>query len=370
MESAPRTYLPLRQVNWLLVLAFIAGNTLCLFAYRQLEFVATGLSRPALLTLLEEVVGGLAGFCVFPLIYLVAIRFPLRSPRWRRYLLVHLLAVCLISLVHTTLIAIFRVIVFPVFGFGGVSYGYMPARYPMEFAHLFIYYWVMVSLIYLFHEIRFAREREVSQAKLEASLSAAQLQNLRLQLEPHFLFNALNAISAAIYEDPRVADEMIGRLSDLLRQLLKDERAQLVPLNRELDLLGLYIGIMQARFEHRLRFTTEIVDDVRCASVPQFLLQPLIENAIHHGMDPITFEVDIQLTAHRTSDGRLLLTVKDKGPGLDPEIPLREGIGVRNTRERLAHLYGDHQTFSIENARGGSGALVTLLLPYSESGAL
>ncbi len=367
MESAPRTYLPLRQVSWLLVFAFIAANTVCLFAYRQLDFVANGMNRPAALTFLEEAAGGLAGFCVFPVIYLVAIRFPLLSSHWRRYFLIHLGAVCLISIVHTTLIAIFRTAFFPLFGFSHISYGYMPARYPMEFAHLFIYYWVAVSLIYLFHEIRFAREREVRQAKLEASLSAAQLQNLRLQLEPHFLFNALNAISAAIYENPRVADEMIGRLSELLRQLLKSERAQLVPLNRELDLLDLYIRIMQARFEHRLRFTTEILEDVRGASVPQFLLQPLIENAIHHGMDPVTFDVDIQLTACRTPAGQLLLTVKDNGPGLDPEIPLREGIGVRNTRERLAHLYGDHQTFSIENARGGSGALITLLLPYSES---
>ena len=112
-----------------------------------------------------------------------------------------LAAVCVISVLHTTLIAIVRVIFFPLLGFGNESYGNMVARYPMEFSHFFIYYWFFAGLIYLFHEVRYAREREVRQAKLERSLAETQLQNLRLQLEPHFLFNALNAISAALYED-------------------------------------------------------------------------------------------------------------------------------------------------------------------------
>lgn len=364
MESSPRTYLPLRQISWRLVVALITANTLCLFVYRQLDHVANGIGYPPLLTFLEETAGGLAGICVFPFVYLAAVRFPLLSPRWPRHLAIHLLAVCVISVVHTTLIATFRAILFPLFGFGDVSYGYLPVRYPMEFAHLFIYYWVTVSLIYLFHEIRFAREREVHQAKLQASLAEAQLQNLRLQLEPHFLFNALNAISAAIYEDPRVADEMVGRLSELLRQLLKSERSQLVPLERELTLLQLYVRIMEARFEHRLHFSVDIPEDVRRASVPQFILQPLVENAIRHGMDPVTFMAKIEVSARIEAD-RLLLTVKDNGPGLDSTVPLREGIGLRNTRERLSRLYRDRQRFSLENANGG-GALATLLLPYTE----
>ena len=183
--------MPLRKLKWRWVLGVFGTIFICLSFYRQLDFVANGQHRRPLLTFAEEGAGVLAGFAVFPLAYLVAIRFPLVSQRWRRNLLAHLAAVCLISVVHTTIIVIIRASVFPLIGLGNDSYGSIPVRYPMEFAHFFIFYWVGVSLVSLFHEVRFARERELQQAKLEASLAEARLQNLRLQLEPHFLFNTL-----------------------------------------------------------------------------------------------------------------------------------------------------------------------------------
>jgi two-component system, LytTR family, sensor kinase len=343
--------------------AVLFVNTICLFFYRQLDYVANAERYPPLLTFLEEAVGGLAGMAVFPLMYLAATRFPLLSPEWRRNLVAQLVSVCLISLVHTSLIAVFRIIFFPLFGFGNVSYGSLPVRYPMEFAHLFIYYWVTVSLVYLFHEVRFAREREVRQARLEASLSEAQLQNLRLQLEPHFLFNALNAISAAIYEDPRVADEMVGRLSELLRQLLKNERSQEITLTREIELLQLYTRVMEARYEHRLRITFDIAEEMNRALVPQLILQPLVENAIRHGMDPVTFKVEVEIRARR--DGEFLsLSVRDRGSAIAGALEIAEGIGLRNTKERLNRLYGGRQKFSIRNAEE-KGVLVELQFPFS-----
>ncbi len=351
----------MRRIDWRIVIGVFVLNTICLFFYRQLDFVAYGIHRPALLTFLEEGVGGLAGFVIFPLAYLLCTRFPLVSPAWPRNLLAQLAGLCLISVVHTTLIALFRAVLFPLFGFGTESYGSLPVRYPMEFAHLFIYYWLGVCLIYFFHEIRFARERELRQAHLETSLAEAQLQNLRLQLEPHFLFNALNAISAAIYEDPRVADEMIGRLSELLRHLLTREPAQQVSLTQEIETLQLYLRVMQARFEHRLKVTIDVDDEVRHALVPQLLLQPLVENAIRHGMDPVTFEVDIAIAARRTGE-TVSLAVSDHGPGLDPVTPLREGLGLRNTRERLERLYHQQQNLSIRNAT--VGAIVELQFPF------
>jgi two-component system, LytTR family, sensor kinase len=196
------------------VVGLITLNTFCLFVYRQLDFAAYHLPRSPLLTFSEEAAGGLAGLFVFPLIYLAAIRFPLISKHWRRNLLIHVVALCVISVAHTTAIAVIRAITFPLLGFGNESYGYLPVRYPMEGAHLFIYYCMGLAFVYLFHEIRFTRERELQQARLEGHLAEAQLENLRLQLEPHFLFNALNAISAALYENPRIADEMIGRCSN------------------------------------------------------------------------------------------------------------------------------------------------------------
>ncbi len=345
------------------MIGLLAVNTICLTVYRQLDYVANGEHYPALLTFLEETVGAMAGLSVFPLVYLVAIRFPLLSDRWRRNLVIHLFAVCAISVAHTSLIVIYRLLVFPLFGFAHVSYGYLPVRYPMEFAHLFIYYWVAIVCIYLFHEIRFAQEREIRQAKLEAGLAEAQLQNLRLQIEPHFLFNALNAISAAIYENPRAADEMVGRLSELLRQLLKSERSQRVTLRREVELLQLYLRVMETRYEHRLHVAIEIEDDAGSALVPQLILQPLVENAIRHGMDPVSFKADVTVAVRRIGND-LALTVRDGGSGFDSTNPPPEGIGLRNTKERLERLFGSRQSFKLENVSEGPGAQVEIRLPF------
>ena len=354
--------MPLKRIDWRIVAGLIALNTICLIAYRQFDFVAAGEHRSLWLTAAEETVGGLAGFLVFPLVYLAAIHFPLISRHWRRNLLAHLASLCAISIVHTTLIALLHAITFPLLGFGSETYGYLPARYPMEFSHLFIYYWVAIAAIYLFHEVRFARERELRQAKLETSLAEAQLQNLRLQLEPHFLFNALNAISAAIYENPQVADEMIGRLGELLRRVLKDDRSQLIPLDRELETLQLYTRIMEVRLEDRLAVDVDVEPGTERALVPQLILQPLIENSIRHGMDS-NFEVRIVIQAQREGDS-LKLSVRDHGLGIDGSKPLNKGIGLRNTAERLQRLYGPQQSFEIRNAADG-GAITEIRVPLA-----
>ncbi len=360
----PRPYIDLRKIDWRIVAGLFALNTICLFSYRQLGYLTYFEHRSPLLTFLEEASGGLAGLAVFPLIYLVAIRFPLLSAKWRINLLVHLIAVCVISLIHTSLIALLHIFLFPLFGFRHESFGYLPDRYPMEFSHLFIYYWVIISLIYFFHEVRFAREREVRQAKLENNLAQAQLQNLRLQLEPHFLFNALNAISTTLYEDPRVADEMIGRLGELLRQLLKEDRSQLVPLAREIQLLQLYTRVMEARLEDRLAVRIDVDAVVEGALVPQLILQPLVENAIRHGMDS-NFKALVEIHAYQMKSS-VCLTVRDHGDGLHDSKPLAMGIGLRNTVERLQGLYGIDQSFEIRNAEGG-GAIVEICLPLQTS---
>ena len=361
MESLPRTYVPLSKVSWRVVLSFFAIVLICLFVYRQLDYVANGVHRPPLLTFLEEFVGCLAGFAVFPLCYSVVIRFPLPSSQWRRNLCIQLGALCLISVLHTTLIALLRALILPAFGYANNSYGYLPVRYPMEFAHLFIFYWAGASLTYLFHEIRFARQQEIHQAQLRANLAEAQLRNLRLQLEPHFLFNALNAISAAIYEDPAAADQMICRLADLLRHLVKNDQGQEVSLQQELENLELYVEIMQARLEQRLRFNMTVAEDAAKALVPQLVLQPLVENAIRHGMDPLTFAVDIAVSIHRRSDV-LHITIWDAGPGIDT-IRTTTGVGLRNTKDRLRALYGENYKFEIRNAPD-RGAIVEIQLPF------
>ncbi len=312
--------------------------------------------------MIEEASGVIAALVVFPFWYTIAIRFPLVRGGWRRFLPIHFAALIAGSLIMTTLMALQRPPIFWLLGLGKYHYGYMPVRYVMEFANHVIFYWMGMAAIYLFHSIRFARQRELTEAHLQARLAEAQLHNLRLQLEPHFLFNALNAISASVYESPAVADEMIGRLSELLRHLLKNDRAQEVALERELEILNLYTRIMQARWEDRLHIAIEVDPAVRAALVPQLLLQPLVENAIRYGLSPETQTVEVHITAAR-SNGDLCLAIRDWGPGFTGVGQTNSGIGLRNTADRLSHLYGKHHQFRFGNA-GSGGALIEVSIPF------
>lgn len=367
MKAVSRAYLPLRELDWRLTLAIFAVLFISFFAYRYLEQLAIGGNYPPLAIFLEEVSGIVAGVLIFPIAYWTAIRYPLLSEAWRRNLTIHCFAVCAISFLITNLMWLQRLLLFPLFGLGSYDYGYMPVRYPMEFAKHFTLYWFGIGLIYLLHEVRFAREREVHQAKLETSLAEAQAQNLRLQLEPHFLFNTLNAISAAVYEDPQKADKMICGLSELLRRLLSKNSSLEIPLSTELELLDLYTNVMKARLEHRFKLQLQIDDAAKQALVPQLLLQPLLENAIRHGMNPHTFQIDVSLSAC-LEDGHVHLIVRDSGPGFPPRQD-KGGIGLVNTRERLAGLYGDEGNFTLGNAPDG-GAIVEISLPFRAEHAL
>jgi two-component system, LytTR family, sensor kinase len=361
VKAVSRTYLPLRELDWRLIFAIFVILFVSFFAYRYLEQLAIGGDYPPLAIILEELSGIVAALLLFPLIYWIAVRFPLLSPTWQRNLPIHFLNVCFVSFLSTNLMWIQRIVLFPLFGLGHYDYGYMPVRYPMEFAKHFVFYWFGVGLIYLLHEVRFAREREVRQAKLEASLAEAQAQNLRLQLEPHFLFNTLNAISAAVYEDPQAADKMICGLSEMLRRLLSKNSSLEVPLSTELELLTLYTDIMKARLEHRFQLELHVDEVVKQALVPQLLLQPLLENAIRHGVNPHTFSIDISLSAYLDGN-RVHLIIRDNGPGF-PSRQNKAGIGLSNTRDRLAALYGDEASFTLDNAPDG-GAIAKISLPF------
>ena len=361
MNAVPRAYLPLHQLNWRVLLAIFAALFASNFFYKYLEQVATGGNHPPLAIILEEFSGIIAALLLFPFIYWIAIRFPLLPATWQRNLPIHLFTVCFFSFLSTNLMWVQRLALFPLFGLGHYDYGYMPVRYLMEFAKHFVFYWFGVGLIYLIHEVRFAGERELQQAKLETSLAEAQAQNLRLQLEPHFLFNTLNAISAAVYDDPQKADKMICGLSEMLRRLLNKNSSLEIPLSTELELLDLYANVMKARLEHRFKLQLQIDDAAKKALVPQLLLQPLLENAIRHGANPHTFQIDVSLSAC-LEDGHVHLTVRDNGPG----FPLQAsggGVGLCNTRERLAGLYGDEGSFTLGNAPSG-GAMVQISLPF------
>ncbi len=179
-------------------------------------------------------------------------------------------------------------------------------------------------------------------------LARAELQHLKAQLQPHFLFNALNAISSSVHLHPDLAVQMIARLSTLLRHALQQVGAQDVPLEEELVVVAAYVELEQLRFEERLRVEWQVASDVRSALVPHLLLQPLVENAIKHGLAPQRDGGTIRLAAMRAGD-RLRLVVADDGVGLPPEAPDARGIGLTNVRERLRQLYGAAHLFSLRS---------------------
>jgi two-component system LytT family sensor kinase len=195
--------------------------------------------------------------------------------------------------------------------------------------------------------------------ELERRLAVVESRSLGAQLTPHFLCNSLQAVSALLNRDPRAADAMIVALSDLLRMALGGSGAADAPLSRELALVARYVDVMRFRFGRELRLAVDATREARAAIVPHLLLQPLVENAIVHGLQDRGGEV--RVSAHRQGD-TLRCTVRDKGRGFGPG-PLVEGIGLAATRSRLRTLYGDRQSVDLAEGPDG-GVVVTLTLPY------
>jgi LytS/YehU family sensor histidine kinase len=226
-------------------------------------------------------------------------------------------------------------------------------------------YWSLVGVCQAITSFRISQERERHAAELEARLTSAQLQALRMQLNPHFLFNTLNSIATLVYVNPRAADEMLGDLSELLRRSLDSMEEQEIPLAQELDFIGAYLGIEQKRFGERLRVEQRVPAELMKALVPALILQPLVENAIRHGIEPRRGPGLISIEA-KQEDKHLHLIVRDDGRGLPPgrsDHPRRRGIGLANTQARLQGLYGHHQSFSLRRAEP-QGCRVDIHLPF------
>jgi signal transduction histidine kinase len=212
-----------------------------------------------------------------------------------------------------------------------------------------------------------ARRRALRSAfdheRLRTQVAEQRLIALTGQLHPHFLFNTLQGISTLIHRDPEAADEMLAKLSDLLRDLLRHRDHVLVPLSDELRYARTYLEIAQLRFADRLSFQIDVAAALDQASVPLFILQPLVENALAHGIGGRTRGGRVVVTACRDGD-QLRLEVADDGAGLTTSAMLREGIGLSNTRERLRASFGEDQHFSLDPATGG-GAVARITIPYS-----
>jgi signal transduction histidine kinase len=294
-----------------------------------------------------------------PIAYVLARRFPLNRQRFGRNLIVHFLGSLLLCFGWATL---------------GLLLGLILDRYPAQDNLLRGYVsWLLTSLpwsvfmyftvlgcVYAFTYYREARERETREARLAAQLSEAKLSALRMQLHPHFLFNSLNAITVLV-RDQRTheASDMLELLSRLLRQVLQTEQGEFVTLNQELQFIEQYLSIEQVRFSDRLQVRWSIDESVRGALVPVFILQPLVENAVRHGIAKRVENGTIEIVA--LPEGTwLVLRVIDNGPGHEPTT--ETGVGLANTRLRLQTLFGDQAELQLLPAPDG-GTIVTVRLP-------
>jgi two-component system, LytTR family, sensor kinase len=358
--------LPLAK-TWSIIFLIYTGIAILLTGYRYLDDLSR--NRPGTLAIrsLEEISGVYTAFVLLPLVFWAADLYLFRAKRLNWFLIVfwHIVAGVAFSLAHTSLMAITRQIISPLIGLGPYDYGIMFYRYPMELSNDLVGFTSIVCLYYYFRKFRLAQAQELAAAQLKTKLAEAQLENLRLQLQPHFLFNTLNTISSVMYEDVKAADQMVTQLSDLLRLTLRASRTHEIPLADELQITRLYLDLMQKRYEEKLRVRYAIDSALSDALVPQLILQPLLENSLRHGMKASGEAIDISIDVHRDDRG-LVLKISDTGVGFsssDPNAVLGRGVGLVNIRDRLAQLYGDAQNFSMAN-RAEGGAQITLRLPY------
>lgn len=313
--------------------------------------------------------------CFAPLILWLGQRFSLDRVTWPRTLSVHLLAFLVLVAIHTAIGILLTIYIEP---FDEMGRPYPPfvehflKRVTGNFSSDLLIYVIILGIGYAFDYYRKYRERETLAAQLEAKLAQAQLQSLKMQLHPHFLFNTLNAIAGLVRDkENKAAVNMLVGLSTLLRHALESAGRQEVSLREELDFLELYFDIQQMRFSDRLRVEMKIEPETLDARVPNLILQPLVENAVRHGVAPRLSAGVIGISARR-ENGSLQLRVYDDGPGLTSGWTLEQskGIGLSNTRARLQQLYGPEHRFIVRNRKeGGVEALISLPLRLSSKEA-
>lgn len=290
-----------------------------------------------------------------PLLLWLGVRFPLERNRLLRNLGIHLLLSGPVALAHIVLLQIVTTVLLT------WSHSYQS---PVPLQALLVglgatdimVYWGIVAVSQAVNYFRKYQEREFR-------LAQAQLQALRMQLHPHFLFNTLNAIAELVYSDPKAADRCILSVSELLRFSLESHRTQEVTLKEELDFLEKYLEIQQTLMRDRLRVRLNVEPETLDASVPNMLLQPLVENAIKHGISPRAEGGNIEVYARRL-DGKLYVEITDDGLGMN-EQPDGSGVGLVNTRERLKHLYGHAHDFNLSSFPG-RGVTIRISLPFRE----
>lgn len=345
------------------------GLALCLAlldaVHTQAGLAAQGSARDWSTTLVLSAIFWLSYAAFLPPILFVADRYPIELRR-PRTLLIHLATALAFTYVHiltiSYLMAPFRPTpeeLVPLIG----------RLLRLNFGINFLTYWAIVGGMYAHRYYKESRRRELAAARLEASLAAARLEALRAKLDPHFLFNALNAISVlALTRKHKAVVETIARLSDLLRVSLDDSRPQHIPLAEELRFIDGYLDLLRLRFGDRMIVERRVAEESLDALVPTMILQPVVENAVMHGVAARCEDGHVAIEAERV-DGRLRLRVIDNGPGFAARVPVDLGIGLGNTQARLTQSYGAACSLELSDATAG-GAVVTITLPFVVAGEL
>ncbi|MFO1500499.1 MAG: histidine kinase [Verrucomicrobiota bacterium] len=354
--------IPRRSVRWLLLA--VLWTAIGLSFATQFYISSSRLGRPV--SWWYAVSYALLDWYVFALLSIPVVglsrHYPIDRQKWPVSVTVHLVA----SGAFSFAFIVIRAWVAQAQGWlGNQPTGFFDAFQPLllkSFHFNLLIYWVILAVGHAFKYYRESQDRELRTSELERHLAQARLHALQMQLNPHFLFNTLHAISSLMHKDVELADRMIARLSDLLRYALESTHAQEVPLRQELAFLDRYLEIEQTRFGDRLLVKKQIDPGALNFQVPNLILQPLVENAIRHGIEPHARPGEITLSAQR-GDGTLHLEVRDNGGGLLQGIEaLDEGVGLSNTRARLAELYGSQYRFDLRNAEQG-GFVVGLTIP-------
>ncbi|HJP93224.1 MAG TPA: histidine kinase [Pyrinomonadaceae bacterium] len=303
-----------------------------------------------------------------PAMIWLARKYSLVGETWKRSLLVHLPAFLFISAVHSAVATVITLSIKPFDNMGSSPLAFWPrflSRMKGSFGPDQLIYAGVIGIVYALDYYRKYREREVLATRLEAQLAQAQLDSLRMQLHPHFLFNTLNSIVGLVRDNKNhTAVRMLVGLSDLLRHTLDYSARQEVELREEINFIKLYLSIQEMRFSDRLEIEFDIDPLTTKAMVPNLILQPLTENALRHGISRSADSGMVGISS-AVEDGHLRLTVYDNGAGLPDDWQMKgsTGIGLANTSARLQQLYDDDHQFDIRN-RDGGGVEVVILMPF------
>jgi signal transduction histidine kinase len=359
-RSRPRWWVQLSDLNWPLVflLYTVAG-----LISADTVFTATLVEGGGLAyyyPLIWEMTGFYAALALLPLVVLGFSRIPISRENWFWAVPVHLLLSVAFGAADTLMMVLSRQAAYDVFGLGRYHYGQMGYRLLMEYHKQFLHYWVVYAVLRALAYYRESRERERAAAALELKtselrrqLSQAQLQALRSQLNPHFLFNTLNMISSVMYEDLDRADHMIAALSRMLRMCLDDNAGPQVPLRRELEFVNSAIELIRGRFQDQVETDLRCPPDLLDIPVPTMLIHTLLDNAIKHHHHPDSAPIRVSVQIERVGN-TLHLHCLDNGPGIgDPDDAIGKGVGLANLRQRLRALHDGAFTFELSNRPEG-----------------